>query len=148
MSLFLTPTHQQQHNEYKNFLMEYLISCVPVLIHIFIYRPGGRLRNRLIPCTVTEERTFQEKPCIFPFQFEEKMYYGCTTAGYRDDLEPWCSTKVNAINSVHVTSGKYFGNCTKSEACPLHEKALTKLDILQSIFSPSKYFILIPVYSV
>ena len=76
------------------------------------------------------------------------MYYGCTKAGYRDDLEPWCSTKVNPINSVHVIGAKYFGNCTKSEACPLHEKALTKLDILQSIFSPSKYLILIPVYSV
>ena len=105
-----------------------------------IFRGSGSLRKRLNRCTVKEERTLQEKPCIFPFQFEEKMYYGCTTAGYRDDLEPWCSTKVNAINSVHVTSGKYFGNCTKSETCPLHKKALTKIDILESIFSPSKYW--------
>ena len=108
----------------------------------FIFRPGsGRLRNRLNRCTVKEERTLREKPCIFPFQFEETMYYGCTTAGHRDDLEPWCSTKVNAINSVHVTGEKYFGNCTKSETCPLHKKALTKIDILESIFSPSKYLI-------
>ena len=108
---------------------------------LFYFRGPGELRGGLNPCTVKEERTGQEKPCIFPFQLEETMYYGCTTAGHRDDLEPWCSTKVNAINSVHVTGEKYFGNCTKSETCPLHKKALTKIDILESIFSPSKYLI-------
>ena len=111
----------------------------------FYFRGPGGLRGRLNPCVVKEERTRETKPCIFPFQFEEKMYYGCTKAGFRNDLEPWCSTKVDSINSVHVTGGKYFGNCKKSDNCPVQEEALTKLDILQAIFHPSKYLILIPV---
>ena len=81
------------------------------------FRGPGRLRGRLNPCVVKEERSGETKPCIFPFQFEEKMYNGCTTAGFP---EPWCSTKVDPINSVHVTSGNFFGNCPKSETCPLH----------------------------
>ena len=73
------------------------------------------------------------------------MYYGCTKAGFRDDLEPWCSTKVNPINNFHVIGAQYFGNCTKSDNCPVQKEALTKLDILQAIFHPSKYLILVPV---
>ena len=115
---------------------------------MFNFRGPGGLRGRLNPCVVEEERSGDTKPCKFPFQFQGNMYYGCTKAGFRDDLEPWCSTKVNPINNAHVIGAKFFGNCTKSETCPLHEKALTKLDILQSIFSPSKYLILIPVHSV
>ena len=46
--------------------------------------------------------------------------------------------KVNPINNAHVIGAKFFGNCTKSDNCPVQKKALTKLDILQSIFHPSK----------
>ena len=79
----------------------------------FIFRGSGRLRNRLNPCVVKEVRSGETKPCIFPFQFQEKMYYGCTKDGFRDDLEPWCSTKEPFIYYVSTCNsrGRGIRNC-------------------------------------
>ena len=119
----------------------------------FIFRGSGGLKDRVNPsCIVKEESSGRDKGCIFPFQFEEKMYYGCTEDGFTDgeEIYPWCSTKVNSINNEvkgvgvgkHVSGGKYYGNCSKSENCPMHKEAFTKLEILESLFFPSKYITL------
>ena len=118
---------------------------------IFFRTPGG-LNDRVNPsCIVKEESSGSNKGCIFPFQFEEKMYYGCTEDGFKagEEMYPWCSTKVNSINNEvkgntvgkHVGGGKYYGNCSKSDNCPMHKEAFKKLEILESIFHPSKYII-------
>ena len=80
---------------------------------MFYFRGPGGLRGRLNPCVVKEERSGETKPCIFPFQFQEKMYYGCTKAGFRDDLEPWCSTKEPFIYYVSTCNcrGRGVRNC-------------------------------------
>ena len=74
----------------------------------------------------------QSKPCIFPFVFENKVHYGCTTDGAK---EPWCST--NVIDTKHVTGGEFYGDCPK-EQCPM-EEATKLIEIDQFLFHPGKY---------
>ena len=81
---------------------------------MFYFRGPGGLMGRLNPCVVKEERSNETKPCIFPFQFQEKMYYGCTKDGYKDDLEPWCSTKepfIYYVSTYYNCRGRGVRNC-------------------------------------
>jgi hypothetical protein len=58
---------------------------------------------------VTEKRSGDPKPCIFPFKYSGQTLTECTTLKDPED-NPWCSTKVDSKGD-HVTSGGFWGHC-------------------------------------
>ena len=58
-------------------------------------------------CTVQEIISSENKPCIFPFTYENQTFHDCTTF---NDTEPWCSTKTYNESNQHFGDG-YFGYC-------------------------------------
>ena len=48
-------------------------------------------------CIVKDQKTNSEKPCVFPFILNDKIYYGCTT-DFVETKNLACSTKTNADN--------------------------------------------------
>jgi hypothetical protein len=60
-------------------------------------------------CSVSEEGTGETKPCIFPFNYNEQTFTGCTTVNDRD-YKAWCSTEVDSDGN-HVLSGGFWGHC-------------------------------------
>ena len=57
----------------------------------------------------------QNKPCVFPFKFQDKIRYGCIT-----DADPdgryWCSTRTDD-DLNHITGQGFWGYCM-SQNCP------------------------------
>ena len=60
---------------------------------------------------MTEKKSQEDKPCIFPFKYLGQTLSQCTTLRDPND-KPWCSTKVDA-NGNHVTTGGggFWGHC-------------------------------------
>ena len=67
-------------------------------------------------CEVTEVASGQKKPCEAEFKYENKTYYGCTTAG-GDNLAPWCSTKVDPNTKEHIVGKSNYGDCPDDGSC-------------------------------
>ena len=55
------------------------------------------------------------KPCRFPFHYQNVTYNTCTMR-QADDNKPWCSTLVDDNNN-HVPGGGHYGDC--GPKCPL-----------------------------
>ena len=79
-------------------------------------------------CLVQEKNTSLERPCEFPFIYENKTYYGCSTyVKYKDGREnfdetPWCSTKTEPISTEHIPGGFFWGNCPQDGSCLTSEE--------------------------
>ena len=91
-------------------------------------------------CSVIEKKTNLEKPCEFPFIYENKTFYGCTTYAKTPNGEvivvlPWCSTKTEAISHEHITRRNFWGNCLKdnTKICPSAEQGQKAADLWEDI---------------
>ena len=79
-------------------------------------------------CFVKELITGLEKPCEFPFIYEGRTYYGCSTyVKYKDGREsfsekPWCSTRTEPISTQHITGGGLYGDCPQDGSCSTAEE--------------------------
>lgn len=79
-------------------------------------------------CLVKEKRSKTEKPCEFPFIYENKTYWGCSTyAKYKDGREnfnerPWCSTRTDPISSQHIPGERLWGDCPQDGSCLTSEE--------------------------
>lgn len=89
-------------------------------------------------CMVTQKRREPrgkegkkvQKPCVFPFKFDEEEFDGCINfilekddngnyTGDRILVKPWCSTKVDETTREHVAGGGFYGDCDeKKPQCP------------------------------
>merc|ERR1719210_1519988 len=54
--------------------------------------------------------TIEDKPCVFPFKFKDKTFFGCTIFSDPDDRF-WCSTKVDEDGN-HVVGQDEYGYCS------------------------------------
>ena len=77
-------------------------------------------------CSVKEAGSSKEKPCQFPFIFENETYYGCTLAGGSDVTEPWCSTKTDPLTYEHITKIGAYGDC--DDSCPSDQEGKNDFD--------------------
>ena len=91
-------------------------------------------------CSVIEKKTNLEKPCEFPFIYENKTFYGCTTYlklanGKEKVALPWCSTKTEAISHEQITGRNFWGNCLKDnpKICPSAEQGQKAADLWEDI---------------
>ena len=77
---------------------------------IFVYVFTAKFSERPSQCLTTWEEGVQERGvlCVFPFEWQGKIYTGCTTDSDPDQRR-WCSTKVNSTGSH--TTGKW-GYCS------------------------------------
>ena len=89
---------------------------------------------------VTEKASNEIKPCLFPFIFGSKTYYGCTTDGIPTNVEnPWCSTNVDPTDRSHVIGGDYYGNCpttSKKEDVAKTKQVFSFFETQQFLFHP------------
>ena len=107
-------------------------------------------------CSVIEKKTNLEKPCEFPFIYENKTFYGCTTYlklanGKEKVTLPWCSTKTEAISHEHIPGGKFWGECPKdnTDTCPSAEQGQEAANLWEDIqISESSKIFLQRKYSV
>ena len=76
-------------------------------------------------CSVKEAGSLKEKPCQFPFIFDNETYYGCTLAG-NDITEPWCSTKTDPLTYEHITNIGAYGDC--DDSCPSDQEGKNDFD--------------------
>lgn len=66
---------------------------------------------------LTESGKIIGKKCIFPFKFNEKIFFGCTKE-YDPDGRLWCSTKVE-LNNEHIAGNwGYCNNKCPNDAIP------------------------------
>ena len=91
-------------------------------------------------CSVIEKKTNLEKPCEFPFIYENKTFYGCTTYAKNPNGEvivvlPWCSTKTEAISHEHIAGRNFWGHCPKDNAkiCPTAEQGQKAANLWEDI---------------
>ncbi len=47
-------------------------------------------------------------PCLFPFTYEGRQYYTCTTANHH---ESWCATDVDLLTGQMLSWGPCQANC-------------------------------------
>ena len=79
-------------------------------------------------CLVQEKKTGLERPCEFPFIYENKTYYGCSTyvkfkSGHENFNDtPWCSTRTEPISTEHITGGFFWGHCPQDGSCLTSEE--------------------------
>jgi len=66
-------------------------------------------------CSVKEAGSLIEKPCQFPFIYDNETYYGCTLKD-TENGEPWCSTKTDPLTYEHITKIGAYGDC--DDSCP------------------------------
>ena len=57
------------------------------------------------------------KPCIFPFIFNNEAHYGCIWNPNDLSLPAWCSTKIDDEGN-HIGGQGNWGNCDGSK-CPM-----------------------------
>ena len=63
---------------------------------ILLFVPIGFSKSQE-ECIVKDQKTNSEKPCMFPFIINGKIYYGCTT-DFSESQNLACSTKTNTDN--------------------------------------------------
>ena len=87
-------------------------------------------------CLVKEDNSKTTKPCQFPFIYENKTFYGCTsylvdkfTRAESFNAKPWCSTKNDQITMEMVTGNGYYGDCPQNGSCTSAEEAQEAEDI-------------------
>ena len=80
-------------------------------------------------CLVKEVNSKTTKPCQFPFIYENKTFYGCTSylvdkkgAEISNEI-PWCATKIDQITMEMVTGNGYYGDCPQDGSCTTAEEA-------------------------
>ena len=66
-----------------------------------------------LDCEVEELKTSTKQACIFPFEFNQTLFSGCTT-GFEPQNKSWCATK---IDEKGLAVEGYKGHC--NETCPL-----------------------------
>jgi hypothetical protein len=101
------------------------IFCLPVEEDASEYE--YEYENSEIPekCLTTNDSTDPNKPCIFPFKFNDVVYEGCPT-DLKDKNKRWCSTESNENN---VENSEKWGYC--SGYCPIElEEGKLKPDCL------------------
>ena len=70
---------------------------------------------KITPNSVTSECvTVDNRTCIFPFNYQNQTYAGCTGEGVPDGIL-WCSTKVNSEGD-HIAGQGEWGHCAAD--CP------------------------------
>ena len=87
-------------------------------------------------CSVIETNSKSTIPCQFPFIYENKTFYGCTsylvdkfTRAESFNAKPWCSTKNDQITMEMVTGNGYYGDCPQNGSCTSAEEAQEAEDI-------------------
>jgi hypothetical protein len=65
-------------------------------------------------CEVEELETSTKQACIFPFEFNQISFNGCTTM-FDEKHKPWCATKVDVKGKGRADEG-FWGYC--QEICP------------------------------
>ena len=79
-------------------------------------------------CLVKERKTGLQMPCEFPFIYEGRTFYGCSTyVKYKDgrerfDEKPWCSTRTEPISTEHIAGGFFWGHCPQDGSCLTSEE--------------------------
>merc|ERR1711953_112630 len=68
-------------------------------------------------CRVKDEKTQSNKLCSFPFVFDNKTYYGCTTDLKTGSNTLACSTKTNSAYE-HIEG--HWGECDP-QTCPKND---------------------------
>jgi hypothetical protein len=66
-------------------------------------------------CEVKEYKTSTMQACIFPFEFDQIAFDGCTTM-FNEEKIPWCATQIDAEGKGRADEG-FWGYC--HETCPL-----------------------------
>merc|ERR1711976_256912 len=86
-------------------------------------------------CLVKEVNSKTTKTCQFPFIYENKTFYGCTTylldkqGAEISNAKSWCSTKNDPITMEMVTGNGYYGDCPQDGSCTTAEEAQEAEDI-------------------
>ena len=64
-------------------------------------------------CNVINQATKKSTSCRFPFIYNNRIFFGCTT--YDDpDGKLWCSVSTQPSTHQHVTGNSFFGYCDDS----------------------------------
>ncbi len=74
-----------------------------------------------LDCEVEELKTSTKQACIFPFEFNQISFNGCTTM-FDEKHKPWCATKVNVKGKGRAAEG-FWGYC--QEICPIFSLSLS-----------------------
>ena len=61
------------------------------------------------------------KPCVFPFMYNEQLFYGCTYLDFEENERPWCSTAPVFVDGEWAECSSKLHPATTHE---LHEMSL------------------------
>ncbi len=84
-------------------------------------------------CMAIEFQSNLSKPCIFPFEYDGKIYQGCSTA---NESEPWCPTEVYPNGTMN---DNHYGVCDESCSIDRNEASKSIVNFLRGNILKGKY---------